>query len=146
MLKIDVMVNAMARFELLSMLDAFSRYNLVPLDRDDQLKMCFIKNQGSYCHKVMPIELKNAKATFQCLVNLMFSKNLKAYMIKLGARRGRWAKELHNVLWAYRRTRREPTDESPYAITYWIEVVIPTKRRVFKTLSLMAKGSRIIDS
>ena len=31
------------------------------------------------------------------------------------------------VLWAYRTTARKPTDISPFALTYGIEVVIPTE-------------------
>ena len=35
--------------------------------------------------------------------------------------------ELPEVLWAYRTTARKPTDVSPFALTYGIEVVIPTE-------------------
>ena len=35
--------------------------------------------------------------------------------------------ELPGVLWAYRTTARKPTGISPFALTYWMEAVIPTE-------------------
>ena len=36
----------------------------------------FITKQGLYCYKVMPFRLKNVGATYQKLVNQMFSKQI----------------------------------------------------------------------
>ena len=43
---------------------------------EDQDKTSFITSQGLYCYKVMPFGLKNAGATYQRLVNKMFSKQI----------------------------------------------------------------------
>ena len=43
---------------------------------EDQEKTSFITSQGLYCYKVMPFGLKNAGATYQRLVNKMFSKQI----------------------------------------------------------------------
>ena len=43
---------------------------------EDQEKTAFITNQGLYCYKVMPFGLKNVGATYQRLVNQMFSKQI----------------------------------------------------------------------
>ena len=43
---------------------------------EDQEKTTFIISQGLYCYKVMPFGLKNAGATYQRLVNKMFSKQI----------------------------------------------------------------------
>jgi hypothetical protein len=43
---------------------------------------------------------------------------------KLGDRKGDWADDLPEVLWAYRTTRRTPTEETPYALTFGTEAVI----------------------
>ena len=52
--------------------------------KEDQEKMVFITNQGLYCHKVMSFGLKNADATYQRLVNKVFTnqieRNMKAYV------------------------------------------------------------------
>ena len=51
---------------------------------EDQENTSFIMSQGLYCYKVMPFGLKNAGATYQRLVNIMFSKqigrNMEVYM------------------------------------------------------------------
>ena len=38
-----------------------------------------------------------------------------------------WAKELPNVLWAYRTTPRRSTGETPFSLTYGAEAVIPAE-------------------
>ena len=47
------------------------------MTEEDQEKTAFINNQGLYCYKVMPFGLKNAGATYQRLVNQMFSKQIR---------------------------------------------------------------------
>ena len=44
--------------------------------KENQEKTSFITSQGLYCDKVMPFGLKNAGATYQRLVNKMFSKQI----------------------------------------------------------------------
>lgn len=44
--------------------------------KEDQEKTAFITNQGLYYYRVMPFGLKNAGATYQRLVNQMFSKQI----------------------------------------------------------------------
>ncbi|XP_034225508.1 uncharacterized protein LOC117635271 [Prunus dulcis] len=39
----------------------------------------------------------------------------------------KWSEELPNVLWAYRITKRKPTDESPFSLAYGTEAVITTE-------------------
>ena len=43
---------------------------------EDQEKTAFITSQGIYCYRVMPFGLKNIGATYQRLVNQMFSKQI----------------------------------------------------------------------
>ena len=61
-------------------MDAFSGYNQISMDLDDQEKTSFVTGQGTYCYRVMPFGLKNAGATYQRLVNMMFQKQMGAYM------------------------------------------------------------------
>lgn len=57
-------------------MEAFSRYNQIMMNPDDQEKTAFITDRGTYCYRVMPFGLKNASATYQRLVNCMFSEQL----------------------------------------------------------------------
>ena len=61
-------------------MDAFSGYNQISMDPDDQENTSFVTGQGTYCYRVMPFGLKNAGATYQRLVNKMFQKKIGASM------------------------------------------------------------------
>ena len=78
--RIDLIVDATAGHELLSFMDAFSCYNQISMDPDDQEKTSFVTGQGTYCYRVMPFWLKNAGATYQRLVNRMFQKRIGTSM------------------------------------------------------------------
>ena len=78
--RIDLIVDATAGHELLSFIDAFSGYNQISMNPNDQEKTSFVTAQGTYCYRVMPFGLKNAGATYQRLVNRMFQKQIGATM------------------------------------------------------------------
>ena len=78
--RIDLIVDATADHELLNFMDAFSDYNQISMDSDDQEKTSFVTGKGTYCYRVMPFGLKNARATYQRLVNRMFQKQIGASM------------------------------------------------------------------
>ena len=50
------------------------------MSEEDQEKTTFITRQGLYYYKVMPFGLKNVRATYQRLVNMMFSKQIRRNM------------------------------------------------------------------
>ncbi|XP_073046124.1 uncharacterized protein [Primulina eburnea] len=70
--RIDLLVDSTAGCELLSFLDAHQGYNQIGLAPEDQEKTSFITDRGIYCYEVLPFGLKNARATYQRLVNKMF--------------------------------------------------------------------------
>ena len=78
--RIDLIVDVTAGHELLSFMDAFSGYNQISMDPDNQEKTSFVTGQGTYCYRVMPFRLKNAGATYQRLVNRMFQKQIGTSM------------------------------------------------------------------
>ena len=82
--RIDQLVDSTAGHKLLTFIDAFSGYNQIKTAEKDQEKTALITSQGLYCYKVMPFGLKNAGATYQRLVNKMFSRqigrNMEVYM------------------------------------------------------------------
>ena len=49
LLRIDQLVDSTAGHKLLSFMDAFSRYNQILMDEDDQETTSFVTNQALYC-------------------------------------------------------------------------------------------------
>jgi hypothetical protein len=46
---------------------------------------------------------------------------------KLDKKKGAWVEYVLEVLWSYRTTRRTPTGETPFSLTYGAEAVIPVE-------------------
>ena len=82
--RIDQLVDSTTKHKLLSFRDAFSGYNQILINEEDQEKTSFIISQELYCYKVMPFGLKNAGVTYQRLENRMFShqigRNMEVYV------------------------------------------------------------------
>ena len=76
LLRIDTLVDSTARHQVLSFMDAFSGYNQIKMEEADQEKTSFVTSQGLFCYKVMPFGLKNGGATYQRLMNKMFSHQI----------------------------------------------------------------------
>ena len=74
--RINQLVDSTVGHKLLTFMDAFSGYNQIKMDEEDQEKTAFIISYGLYCYKVMPFGLKNAGAMYQRLVNKMFNKQI----------------------------------------------------------------------
>ncbi|XP_073313462.1 uncharacterized protein [Primulina huaijiensis] len=51
-------------------------YHQIPLALEDQDKASFITFVGTFCYVVMPFGLKKARATYQCLMNNVFQKQI----------------------------------------------------------------------
>ena len=77
------MVDVTARHELLSFMDAYSRYNLSLMYEPDEEHTFFIIDRGLYYYNAIPFGLKNSGATYQRLVNGMYKyligKSMEVY-------------------------------------------------------------------
>jgi len=69
---IDRLVDGAASNKVLSLLDAFSGYNQIPMYDRDVGKTTFITEASNYCYQVMPFGLKNAGATYKRLMDRVF--------------------------------------------------------------------------
>ena len=82
--RIDTLVDSTARYELLSFMDAFSGYNQIKMNKDDQERTSFVTSQGLFCYKVILFRLKNTGAMYQRLMNKMFihqiRRNVQVYV------------------------------------------------------------------
>ncbi|KAL5840376.1 hypothetical protein ACOSQ4_012984 [Xanthoceras sorbifolium] len=60
-------------------------------------------------------------------VNKIIKHTIKA---KLDSKKGKWAEKLPKVLWAYCTTARTSTDETPFAMAFGVNAVIPIEIRI----------------
>jgi hypothetical protein len=63
--QIDQVVDSTPSFILLSFLDYYSRYYLIPLKVEEQIRTSFITPFDAFCYTTMPFGLKSAGATYQ---------------------------------------------------------------------------------
>ncbi|XP_058223239.1 uncharacterized protein LOC131332948 [Rhododendron vialii] len=70
--EIDQLVDATAGHARLNFLDAYRGYHQIAMNLNDMEKTAFITPKGLFCYLVMPFGLKNAGATFQRMVYLLF--------------------------------------------------------------------------
>ena len=70
---IDLLVDSATDNKVLSFLDAYPGYNQIPMATTDMNKTAFITDDTNYFHKVMPFGLKNTGATYQRLMDKVFS-------------------------------------------------------------------------
>ncbi|KAJ0433317.1 putative nucleotidyltransferase, Ribonuclease H [Helianthus annuus] len=73
---IDSMVDATAGHELLTFMDASSGFQQIQMEPSDQEDTAFMTPTGLYCYIAMPFGLRNAGATYQRLVNMMFKDQI----------------------------------------------------------------------
>ena len=59
--------------KVLNFLDAYYGYNKIPMAASDMTKTTFITDDANYFYKVMPFGLKTAGATYQRLMDKVFS-------------------------------------------------------------------------
>ncbi|PKA54419.1 RNA-directed DNA polymerase like [Apostasia shenzhenica] len=82
--RIDTIVDHTIGYKVMSFLDAFSGYHQIWMAKEDEEKTAFITDYGTYCYRVMPFGLKNAGATYQRMIDIVFKnqrgRNLKAYV------------------------------------------------------------------
>ena len=82
--QIDQLVDATTGHELLSFMEAYSRYNQILAFELDEEHTSFITDCELYYYKAMLFSLKNVGATYQRLVNAMFKdligKTMEVYV------------------------------------------------------------------
>jgi hypothetical protein len=67
--RIDKVVDSVAGYQMIALLDCFSGYHRIWLCKEDEEKMNFITPFGTYCYLRIPECLKNAGPTFCRMMN-----------------------------------------------------------------------------
>ena len=70
--KMDHALQKVTRSFRMSMLDGFSGYNQVVVDKEDEKKTTFTTPRGTFMYAKMPFGLMNAGATFQRAMDIAF--------------------------------------------------------------------------
>jgi len=68
----ELFVDATTWFGALSFMDGLSVYNQIKMNLEDEELSAFRTPQGIYCYTVMPFGLKNAGATYQRAMTIIF--------------------------------------------------------------------------
>ncbi|XP_073137842.1 uncharacterized protein [Henckelia pumila] len=79
-----VLVPKSSGHQYLCFMDAYQGYHQIPMAEEDQDKVSFTTSHGTFCYRVMPFGLKNAGATYQRLMDRVFSsqvgRNVEVYV------------------------------------------------------------------
>ena len=82
--RIDTLVDAAACSEMLSMLDYFSGYHQIFMNKADEEKTSFTTPFGTYCYVRTPEGLRNAGCTFNRMIKKVLGdqlrRNISAYV------------------------------------------------------------------
>jgi hypothetical protein len=77
-------VDSVAGYEIMALLDYFSEYHQIWLQEEDQVKTSFKIPFNTYCYLRMPEGLKNARSTFCRMTNVIlkeqWERNVFAYV------------------------------------------------------------------
>ncbi|KAK2449974.1 hypothetical protein QL285_009117 [Trifolium repens] len=71
---IDRLIDGASGYKILSFMDAYSGYNQIKMNLADAPHTTFMTNTCNYFYNVMPFGLKNAVATYQRLMDRVFSE------------------------------------------------------------------------
>ncbi|GJZ37352.1 reverse transcriptase domain-containing protein [Tanacetum coccineum] len=74
--EIDQKIKSLEGFRFKCFLDAYKGYHQIRMAEEDEEKTAFYTEHGTFCYEKMPFGLRNAKATYQQLVDKAFSSQL----------------------------------------------------------------------
>ncbi|GJZ86724.1 putative nucleotidyltransferase, ribonuclease H, partial [Tanacetum coccineum] len=72
----DQKIEDLCTFRLKCFLDVYKGYHQIPMAKIDEEKTAFFTREGAFCYKRLPFGLKNAGATYQKLIDKLFSYQL----------------------------------------------------------------------
>ncbi|GKV37134.1 hypothetical protein SLEP1_g45194 [Rubroshorea leprosula] len=122
---VEKLVERAAGHERMSFLDASSGYHQVQLLLDDQEKKAFYAGDAIYCYVMMPFGLKNARATYQKLVQIVFKlqigRNIEVYVDDMIVTSVRAEDHIGDLDETFQNLRRAQMKLNPLKCTFAVE-------------------------
>ncbi|GKU96922.1 hypothetical protein SLEP1_g10102 [Rubroshorea leprosula] len=123
---VEKLVEQAAGHERMSFLDASSGYHQVQLLLDDQEKIAFYAGDAIYCYVMMPFGLKNAGATYQKLVQIIFKlqigRNIEVYVDDMIVTSARAEDHIDDLSETFQNLRRAQMKLNPLKCTFAVEL------------------------
>ena len=79
--KMDHILQRVVFSSRISLLDGFSGYNQILLQKEDQAKTTFTTPWGTFMYVKIPFGLMNARATFQRTMDIAFAKEIHDFLV-----------------------------------------------------------------
>ncbi|RDY03270.1 Retrovirus-related Pol polyprotein from transposon 17.6, partial [Mucuna pruriens] len=122
---IDVLVDNTTQHAFFSFMDRFSGYNQIMMLPEDKKKTTFIALWGTFCYKVMPFGLKNARATYQrAMVTLfhdMMHKEIEVYVDDMIAKSKMLEQHIEDLRKLFLRLRKYKLWLNPAKCTFGVK-------------------------
>ncbi|GKV37451.1 hypothetical protein SLEP1_g45482 [Rubroshorea leprosula] len=122
---VEKLVERAAGHERMSFLDASSGYHQVQLLLDNQEKIAFYAGDAIYCYVMMPFGLKNAGATYQKLVQIIFKlqigRNIEVYVDDMIVTSVQAEDHIDNLNETFQNLRRAQMKLNPLKCTFAVE-------------------------
>jgi len=137
---IDKLVDNSSDYKLLSFMDAYSRYNQIPMAKEDKKKTTFMTESGNYYYNVMPFGLRNAGATYQRMMNKAYDKALlgdilEVYMDEMIVKSQQEINHATHLKRVFEQTRKYNMRRNPEKCTFGVQAgkflgFYPTERGI----------------
>jgi len=123
--RIDTLVDAAACSEMLSMLDCFSGYHQIFMNKADEEKTSFTTPFGTYCYMRMPEGLRNAGCTFNKMIKKVLGdqlgRNISAYVDDVVVRSRKKEDHIQDLRETFTNLRRNGLNLNPEKCVFGIQ-------------------------